>query len=80
MENITLRAKEAFLLNLKLIMDERSLSYKDLGDICGFSKQQVSNIFNGDNNLSLNTTEKIAAALKITETDLFDPTLKKRRK
>jgi transcriptional regulator with XRE-family HTH domain len=37
------------------------------------SKQRISDIFNKESNLSLNTTEKIAKGLKLPETDLFDP-------
>lgn len=73
MEINTLRAQEAFILNLKAIMLDRSLSYKDLGDMIGVSKQQISNILNGPGSVSLKTVEKIADALNIYETDLFDP-------
>lgn len=77
MELFTLRAKDAFLMNLKLVMDKRGLSQTDLSKLMDVSRQQVTNIFNGEGNLSLNTTEKIAKALKIEETDLFDPNLSK---
>lgn len=79
-ESFTVKAKETFLLNLKAIMDIRGLSYKDVGDLCGMSKQRISDIFNKDSNLSLNTTERIAKGLKIEETDMFDPNYKNRSK
>lgn len=65
----TLKARDAILLNLKAIMDDRGLSYKDLGDLMGVSKQRVSDIFNRDE-MTLKTIEKIADALNIDETDL----------
>lgn len=71
----TLKAKEAILINLRAIMDERGLSYSDLGDLMGVSKQRVSDIFNRDE-MSLKTIGNIAKALKIDETDLTsDPAL-----
>ena len=76
MELFTLGAKETFLINLKAVMDDRNLSQTDLANLVGFSRQQVSNIFNSDQNLSLNTTDKIAQALKLKETDLFNPDFK----
>lgn len=71
----TLRAQDALLLNLKIIMARRDLTYKDLGDMMGITKQQVSNIFNGKGSVTLNTVEKIATALGVEETDLFDTKL-----
>ena len=71
----TLRAKDAFLLNLKIIMARRDLKPKDLAELMGVSKQQVSNIFNGEGSVTLNTVEKIATALGVEETDLFDTKL-----
>lgn len=73
MECFTLKAKEAFLFNLKTIMMVKGISQSDLADAIGVSKQQVSKLFNSDSNLSLNTTEKIARALKVSETDMFNP-------
>lgn len=80
MEHITLRAKDAFILNLKAVMDKRGLSQSDLARLMDVSRQQVTNILNNDNNLTLNTTEKIAKALKVEETDLFDPNFSKKLK
>lgn len=61
-------------------MDERGLSYKDVGDLCDMSKQRISDIFNKESNITLNTTEKIAAGLKVKETDMFNPDFKKKSK
>lgn len=80
MENITLKAQDTFLNNLKLIMVDRNLSYKDLGDKMGLSKQRVSSMFNDDRGISLATVSKVAKALNIEETDLFDRQFKDRYK
>lgn len=70
-----LKTKEALLINLRAIMDERGLSYKDLGDMMGVSKQRVSNIINNEG-MNLNSIGDIAKALNIEETDLTsDPKL-----
>lgn len=68
-----MKARDALLFNLRAIMDERDLSYKDLGDKMGLTKARISALFNDDRNVTLTTVEKIAKALKIEETDLFDP-------
>lgn len=79
MEIITdLSAKIRFLDNLKLVMDKKGLSYKDLGDSCGFSKQRTSDIFNKPNNLNLATTDHISISLGYKETDLYQDDFKKR--
>lgn len=79
MEKITdLSAKIRFLENLKLVMEKKRLSYKDLGEVCGFSKQRVSDLFNKPNNLTLNTTDHIAVSLEYKESDLFQDDFKKR--
>ena len=75
-----MKAREALLLNLKAIMESEGLSYKDLGDKMGLSKQRISALFNDSRNVTLNTVEKIADALNIEETDLFDPNFPKRYK
>ena len=80
MENITLKAQETFLINLKAIMDANGISYKDLGDKMGLSKQRVSAMFNDDRGISLATVSKVAKALNIEETDLFDPQFQDRYK
>lgn len=80
MENITLKAQETFLLNLKAIMDSRGISYKDLGDKMGLSKQRVSAMFNDDRGISLATVAKVAKALGVEETDLFNPKYKPNKK
>jgi len=69
MKENTLTTRDAILTNLKAIMDDRGLSYKDLGDMMGLSKQRVSGIFNNPE-MTLKTIGKIAAALDIEETDL----------
>lgn len=61
-------------------MDKRGLSYKDLADKCDLSKQRISDIFNKDSGLNLNTTDKISVALGFKETDLFQDNFKDRLK
>lgn len=81
MEHFTLRARDAFLMNLKAIMEHKELSYKDLGELVGVSKQRISDIFNrSDRGLNFATVEQMAKALKIEETDLFDPNFQDRYK
>lgn len=80
MGNFSLKAKEAFKLNLKAIMDSKGLSYKDLGDMMGLTKGRVSALFNSESGITLNTVEKVAAALSVEETDLFDPNFKNKLK
>lgn len=82
MEQITLKIREAFILNLRSIMDERGLSYKDLGNLAGISKQRISDIFNrSDRGLNFATVEQIAKALDVEETDLTsEPRLLKIKK
>ena len=75
-----MKAKEAFKLNLKAIMDSKGLSYKDLGDMMGLTKGRVSALFNSESGITLNTVEKVAAALSVEETDLFDPNFKNKLK
>lgn len=75
-----MKARDALLLNLKAIMENEGFSYKDLGDKMGLSKQRISALFNDSRNVTLNTVEKIAEALNIEETDLFDPKFQDRYK
>lgn len=71
-------AKEALKMNLTHLMEQHSLSYSDLGDKFGVSKQQIWNLINGDSWISMPTLEKLAKAFKIEETDLFDPNFSER--
>jgi len=72
--------KERFLENLKLVMEKKGLSYKDVADACGFSKQRMSDIFNKPNTLNLATTDHISKSLGYKETDLNQDDFKKRFK
>lgn len=81
MERITnLKAKEALLINIKALMSKNDMSYKDLGEKMGVSKQQVSNLINGESWISLKSLELLAKSFKVQETDLFNPNLFKDKK
>ena len=75
-----MKAIDAFIFNLKHIMYVKELNQQDLADSIGVSKQQVNNILKNADSVSLKTVAKIAKALKIEETDLFDPTFQDRYK
>jgi transcriptional regulator with XRE-family HTH domain len=73
-QNDTLTTKETFLNNLKFLMDERGLSHSDIGKLVGFSRQQVGNIFNGENKgLNTLTMDKVSKALGFEENGLASP-------
>lgn len=75
-----LGAKDIFLKNLRFYMDYKELSYKDLADLCGFSKQRTSDVFNKPNSLNLKTTDHIALSLGLKENALFDDNFQDRYK
>lgn len=67
----TVTNKELFLMNLKLYMDQKGYSQKDLAKIVGFSQQQVSNLFNEySEGVNTSTIDRISIALGFNETDL----------
>lgn len=74
METITLvTGKELFLNNLKFYMDEKGLSQGDIAKLVGFTRQQVTNLFNRESEgISTSTTDKIGLSLGLKETDLID--------
>ncbi len=70
---LQMKAKDAFIFNLKHALYVHDYTYEDLGNKMGLSKQRVSALFNTPSGIRLNPVEKVAKALKIEETDLFDP-------
>lgn len=68
-------------MNLKTIMVKKGLSYKELGDLVGVTKQRISEIFNNEKKgISFATVEQFSTALGIKETDLVDPNFKNKLK
>lgn len=62
-------------------MTSRELSYKDLGDLVGFTKQRVYDIFNNDTEgLNTSTVDKISLALGFKENALYDDNFKNKYK
>ena len=80
MKQLQMKAKEAFIFNLKHIMYVNDLTGEKLGDKIGVSRQQISNMLRGTSFVSESTLEKLAKVLKIEETDLFDPQFQDRYK
>lgn len=77
----TVTGRQLFLRNLKLVMDARGLSHSDVARLAGFSRQQVGNLFNGDEvGINTNTTDKMAVALGFKEGDLIDQDFDKKFK
>lgn len=67
-----LKTKQLVLDNIRFIMDHRGLSYKDLGDLAGFSKQRVYDIFNAPTEgMNTSTIDKISLSLGFKETSLY---------
>ena len=68
-----MKAKDAFIFNLKHILYVNEMSQTELAAILAMSRQQVSNMMSGKNFVSETTLARLSKALKIEETDLFNP-------
>ena len=56
---------------IKQIRLKHGLSQEELADISGLHRTYISNIGNGDRNVSIKNVEKLAKALNIKIKDLF---------
>ena len=59
-------------LRIKEVCKEKGVKIMDLSTMIGVSQTNTSNIINGKVNPSLETLEKIASALKVRITELFE--------
>lgn len=80
MKYFQMKAIDAFLFNLRHIMYVKDLKQQDLADLLGVSKQNINNMLNNSESVTLKTVAKLAKVLKIEETDLFDPNFQDRYK
>ena len=59
-------------LRIKEVCKEKGVKVMDLSTMIGVSQTNTSNIINGKVNPSLETLEKIASALNVRITELFE--------
>ena len=59
-------------LRIKEVCKEKGVKIMDLSTMIGVSQTNTSNIINGKVNPSLETLEKIASALNVRITELFE--------
>lgn len=59
--------------NLREIRKKRKMSQVILAEEAGLNRTYIGEIERGEKNMSLNTMSKLAKALKIEITDLFNP-------
>lgn len=59
-------------LRIKEVCKEKGIKVMDLSTMIGVSQTNTSNIINGKVNPSLETLEKIASALNVRITELFE--------
>ena len=59
-------------LRIKEVCKEKGVKVMDLSTMIGVSQTNTSNIINGKVNPSLETLEKIASALNVSITELFE--------
>lgn len=60
------------VLRIKEVCKEKGVKVMDLSTMIGVSQTNTSNIINGKVNPSLETLEKIASALNVRITELFE--------
>lgn len=65
--------------NLKRIRNDRHLSQAQLAEVAGVNQATISKLENGTANATVDMVERIAAALGVTEAELFGlPELQRR--
>ena len=80
MKQLHMKAKDAFIFNLKHAMYVLDINQVELAERSGVSRQFINNVLKRDSGLAISTVEKIAKALGLEETDLFDPNFQERYK
>lgn len=63
---------KAFSENLRRELDERGLTIKELADMCGILRPNLSRIVHGHHNVTLETACRISDALGMPITDLLE--------
>ena len=66
--NVLMRFGEA----VRKLRQERQISQEEFADMCGLHRTYISDIELGKRNVSLENIEKIAVALGISISDLFE--------
>ncbi len=66
--NVLMRFGEA----VRKLRQERQISQEEFADLCGLHRTYISDIELGKRNVSLENIEKIAMALAISISDLFE--------
>ncbi len=66
--NVLMRFGEA----VRKLRQERQISQEEFADLCGLHRTYISDIELGKRNVSLENIEKIAVALGISISDLFE--------
>lgn len=66
--NVLMRFGEA----VRKLRQERQISQEEFADLCGLHRTYISDIELGKRNVSLENIEKIAMALGISISDLFE--------
>mgnify|MGYP001615018626 FL=1 len=63
--------KKIFGKNVRYYRESKNLSQEHLAELCGLHRTYISHVECGKRNVSLENITKIAAALKIKNSDLF---------
>ncbi len=57
--------------NIKRLRNEKGLTQKQLGDLCGMADSAIRRYENGGSNPKFGTVQKIAAALQVSVSELY---------
>ena len=66
-------ARMRFALRLRALRKERGLSQEDLADLAGIHRTYVGSVERGERNVSIDSMERLALALKVDLSQLLLP-------
>ncbi|MDP3297657.1 MAG: helix-turn-helix transcriptional regulator [Thermodesulfovibrionia bacterium] len=72
--------KKIFGKNIRLIRESMNMTQEKLSDLCGLHRTYIGSVERGERNISLENISKIARALNVKISDLFNEINEKKKK